>query len=68
MKTIGYMDLAEGRTIHLFNTDRPWGSWLFMKKKNERIENAFKDLRHMGNIAVYLIKGRKYRLLYKKRY
>jgi trehalose-6-phosphatase len=62
MKTIGFRDIAGG-SIHLYkdktNDQQP---------RHERIQAALQDLKHTGNIIVYLINGRKHRRLFIKRY
>ena len=67
MKTIGYQDIA-GNSINLYmptnkNTD------LFNKQGyHERVTSGLKELTYTGCIVVYLIKGNKYRKLFKKGY
>jgi len=60
MKTIGYRDLVENKLRAFIPKDKfP----LFPLKKNDRIKQGLKELKTVGNIAVYLIKGNKIRLL-----
>ena len=55
MKTIGYKDKAGG-SIYLYkNVSKP------DQKRHERIKEALQELRHTGNINIYLIRGRKVR-------
>ena len=62
MKTIGFRDIAGG-SIHLYiNKGNP------EQKRHDRIKEAINDLKHTGNIIVYLINGRKYRRLFIKRF
>ena len=56
MKTIGYIDLANGNKTMMFYN-------LPLKSKNERITEALENLKHTGNIAVYFLKGKTQRLL-----
>jgi len=59
MKTIGYRERVKClKIIHCyFKTGQT---------RHERINEALKELRHMGNINVYLIKGNKVRYLFSK--
>lgn len=63
MKTIGYSDKCDGnRKIYIYTdtgTDK-LNCWI---KRNERIKNAFENLKHLGNVDLYLIKGNKTRLI-----
>lgn len=63
MKTIGYMDITEGKTIHRYNLQQPEQTNIFnpMQTKQQRIIAGLNELRHMGNIVIYYIKGNKYR-------
>jgi len=58
MKTIAYKDLASG-TMKVY--DYPQGINYHNQKRSERIVAALEDLRHTGNIGIYLIKGNKIR-------
>jgi hypothetical protein len=60
MKTIGYKDNATGRNgiIHCYFKQG--------QTRSERISEALKELKHVGNITVYLIKGKKVRPLFRK--
>lgn len=62
MKTIGIMDLVE-RKIRIYNPKEFFKSF---QKRQDRIKEALKDIKGLGNIGVYLIKGNKYRLLWKQ--
>ena len=61
MKTIGYVDKCDGnQRLHEYihaNT---------RQKRHDRITAALTELRTMGNIKIYLIDGRHYRLLLTK--
>lgn len=57
MKTIGYKDNAGGMINCYFKTG---------ETRHERINNALIDLKHTGNITVYLIDGNKTRKLFRK--
>lgn len=55
MKTIGYRDKAGG-SIYLYkNVSRP------DQKRHDRVKEALNELRHTGNINIYLIKGNRVR-------
>ena len=58
MKTIGYKDLATGKqgVINCY--------FIEGQRRHERINKALAELKHVGNIAVYLIKGNKTRRLF----
>ena len=64
METIGFMDRVENKTIRLFYKND--SESLFRQKKADRIIEAMRELKHTGNIAVYLIKGNKQRFLFCK--
>ena len=66
MKTIGYLDRVEGKTIKAFNSPNDSKNKLniFNFKRINRIQEAFKELKNMGNIEVYLLQGNKQRLLF----
>jgi len=57
MKTLAYKDNAGG-TIH--------GYFVEGQTRHERIKKAFEELRHTGNITIYLVKGNKLRKLIRK--
>ena len=59
MKSIGYMDIVEGKTIRVFNPKQNIN-------RHERIRMALDELKGMGNIIIYLINGNKYRKLFKR--
>ena len=56
MKTIAYIDRGDGNKRMKVYSKTSASRW-------ERITEALKDLRHTGNILVYLINGNKRRLL-----
>jgi hypothetical protein len=59
MKTIGYQDRAGG-SIHIYkNVSKP------DQKRHERTMEALNELRHTGNINIYLIKGNRIRKIAK---
>ena len=60
MKTIGFKDNAGGMINCYFNGSNP------TQKRCDRIREALNDLRHTGNITVYLIDGNKVRKLFRK--
>ena len=62
MKTIAYIDKCDGnKTLKGFkiNDSQNHLNNLFSQKRLDRIKEALKELKGMGNIAVYLIKGNK---------
>ncbi|MFA5559217.1 MAG: hypothetical protein WDA59_07180 [Methanofastidiosum sp.] len=62
MKTIGYRDLADGsRRIKIFYNRNK------QQTRQERIMAALEELKGVGNIAIYLINGNKYRRILTKR-
>lgn len=62
MKTIGYMDRAEGKTIFVYNPEhKQIQRSVFDLKAIDRIIQGLKELDHVGNIDIYLIKGNKFR-------
>lgn len=65
MKTIGVIDLVEKkmRVYHNNQNDKT----LFPQKRVTRMTEALADIRHQGNIAVYLVNGNKRRLLFVRR-
>jgi len=56
MKTIAYIDLANKSTFYDFKGSPK-------DNHHKRILEGLKELEHMGDIAIYLIKGNKYRLI-----
>jgi len=64
MKTIAYRDLAGGGFMRYFEKED--SKTLFRQKKHERIKEALEDLKHTGNVAIYLVSKYKTRFLYKK--
>ena len=68
MKTIAYIDKVEGKTLMAFKiiNDNRNNLNLYSFKRINRIQEALKELKHMGNIDIYYIKGNKKRLLFSK--
>jgi len=60
MKTIAYRDNAGGTIQGYFNKFNP------TQKRHERIKEALIDLRHTGNITVFLVNGNRIRKLFRK--
>ena len=60
MTNIAYQDILGG-SIHVYTAHKEL-------PKNERIQKALSELRHVGNIKIYLYKRRKFRLLTIKKY
>jgi hypothetical protein len=56
MKTIGFKDNAGGMITAYFKEG---------ETRHERIINALNDLKHTGNITVYLINGNKIKKLFR---
>lgn len=64
MKTLGYTDNCDGdKVLKVFYRQEERN--LFQQKRHERIQEALFELKHVGNITVYLIRGKKYRKLFK---
>lgn len=59
MKTIAFRDI-QGGTIHAYFKEG--------ETRHERIKNALQELKHVGRINVYLVKGRKIKHLFSKGY
>lgn len=59
MKTIAFRDIRGG-TIH--------GYFKEGQTRHERIKEALAELKHVGCIHVYLVKGNKIRKLFTKKY
>jgi hypothetical protein len=59
MKTILYQDIAGGGLMQYSRPDLT---------RHDRIRKALDDIKHMGNIIIYLQSGRKIRKLLIKRY
>lgn len=71
MTTIGYIDNADGnRVLKGFKMDSFCRGGqtveMFAQKRTARIQEAFRELRHVGNITVYLINGSKKRKLFRR--
>ena len=73
MRTLGIRDIADGnKKIYSYNPDLAnkidqkdcFDNQSFKIKKVDRIVNFFDEIKHSGNIAVYLIRGNKYRRLF----
>lgn len=60
MTNIGFQDIAGGR-INIYSASPELPKWV-------RINKALKELKHTGNIIIYLYKGRKLRKITIKRY
>lgn len=60
MTNLAFQDIAGG-SIHVYSAHSNLPKW-------ERINKAFAELRHTGNIIIYLYKGRKLRKIKVKRY
>lgn len=58
MTNIAYKDVAGG-AIHVYSAHSDLPKW-------ERIQKALQDLKHMGNIKIYLFKRNKLRLINRK--
>ena len=72
MKTICYRDIGDGnRTLRYFQPpqQKDDGNILpfFRQKRVERQVQALDELRHMGDIVVYLLQGKKLRRLFVRR-
>jgi hypothetical protein len=59
MTNIAYQDILGG-SIHVYTAHKEL-------PKNERIKKALDDLRHVGDVKIFLYKRRKMRLLTIKR-
>lgn len=59
MKTIVYQDRISGAK-YIYN---PQNIKLDILKNHERIETALNELRHVGNVNIYLYKHNKMRLI-----
>ena len=59
MKTIAFRDNAGGSINGYFKDGQT---------RHERISEALKELKHTGNITVFLVKGNKLRKLFTKQY
>jgi hypothetical protein len=59
MTNLAFQDILGG-SINVYSKDTNL-------PRLQRIKNALHDLRHMGDIKVYLYKGNKLRLLFVKR-
>jgi hypothetical protein len=55
MKTIAFKDKAGGSLHAYFNAKDP------RQPRHDRIKEALEDLKHTGNIIIYLVKGNKVR-------
>ena len=60
MTNLAFQDIAGG-SIHVYSAHQNLPKW-------ERINKALSELRHTGNIIIYLYKGRKLRKIKTKRY
>lgn len=74
MKTIGYKDRIENKTIMGYTSNKPYDRLEQLDlipvkiKKNKRIADGLKEIKGLGNIHVYLIKGNKTRYLFSRGY
>ena len=59
MKTIAFRDLTGGPMREFVS--RQQNDLFARENSRQRIENALRELKHVGNIAVYLVRGRKVR-------
>lgn len=59
MKTIGYVDRVEGRTLKSFTVE--YAPQEVKYTHHERMADAFKEIEGLGNVDIYLIQGRRYR-------
>lgn len=64
MKTLAYKDLGDTRNILYHPRIDKYKKDLFDMNRHERNIDFLKEIKHVGNIAVYLIKGNKRRLLF----
>lgn len=72
MKTIGIIDKADGSrrmrgyNLRVATTEINGTICMFNQKRVDRIKEALIDIKHLGNVDVYLIYGRKQRLLFSR--
>lgn len=61
MKTIGYIDKVEGCTVRMYvkKNELP----LFRQSRHERIKEAFRELKGLGNVKIVLVDGNKTRII-----
>lgn len=55
MTSIVYQDISSG-TMCIYNPRYPAQRSLFEQKRNERITAALEELKHVGNINIFLYK------------
>jgi hypothetical protein len=65
MKTIGYIDKCDGNKTVRGYVKKEERS-LFQQKRGERIQEALKELKHLGNCHIVMIKGNKTRILFSR--
>ena len=64
MKTLAWRDLGDTRNIYYIPKITSRFDSLFRLKRHERNKLLLQDIRHTGNIGIYLLKGNKMRLLF----
>jgi len=65
MKTLAWRDMGNpSNTFYIPKLNKDMT--LFEPKRNERNIKLLQELKHTGNIAVYLLKGNKTRFLFSK--
>ncbi len=67
MTSIAYQDKTSG-LIYIYSPQYPAQRNFFELKRNERILKAIKELKHMGNVRIYLHKKDKLRLIADRKY
>ena len=67
MTSIAYQDKTSG-FIYIYSPQYPAQRNLFELKRNERILKAIKELKHMGNVRIYLHKKGKLKLIADRKY
>ena len=61
MKTIGYRDRADA-TGRIKIYTKPGVNHV------DRIKEALEDIKHLGNVRIFLVQGRKFRLISERRF
>ena len=59
MKTIGYADRAHPKVIKAFTVEYTPEEVKYTR--HDRMSDAWKEIEHLGNCYIYLIRGKKYR-------
>ncbi len=62
MKSIVIKDISSG-LMFVYKPKYPAQRSFFEQKRNERIQAALTELKHTGNIGIYLLNGNKLRLI-----